>query len=241
VALATKLRVELPRTVAVSAEAEGGGLHTTRRIEWTVPAGSLLRLQQLLAQAGYLPLGWRPAGVPVARTPSGELQAAVDAPKGRFGWRYPNTPRELRALWRTGHANEITRGAVMMFEDDHGLEVDGLAGAKVWQSLLADAIAGKRRAGGYSYVYVHSSVPQSLTLWHNGRTVLSSPGNTGVPAAPTCSARAEPRLRRAAIRLRRQGLPIRRSARSSPSKTERAQPRAVRTQRASTLRHRLTA
>jgi peptidoglycan hydrolase-like protein with peptidoglycan-binding domain len=185
VALATKLRVELPRTVAVSAEAEGGGLHTTRRIEWTVPAGSLLRLQQLLAQAGYLPLGWRPAGVPVARTPSGELQAAVDAPKGRFGWRYPNTPRELRALWRPGHANEITRGAVMMFEDDHGLAVDGLAGAKVWQSLLADAIAGKRRAGGYSYVYVHSSVPQSLTLWHNGRTVLSSPGNTGVPAAPT--------------------------------------------------------
>ncbi len=32
---------------------------------------------------------------------------------------------------------------------------------------------------------MHSSVPQSLTLWHNGHTVLSSPGNTGVPAAPT--------------------------------------------------------
>jgi len=48
-----------------------------------------------------------------------------------------------------------------------------------------DAIAGTRRAGGYSYVYVRSSVPQSLTLWHNGQTVLRSPGNTGVPAAPT--------------------------------------------------------
>ena len=29
----------------------------------------------------------------------------------------------------------------------------------VWHALLADAIAGKRRDGGYSYVYVHSSVP----------------------------------------------------------------------------------
>jgi lipoprotein-anchoring transpeptidase ErfK/SrfK len=73
----------------------------------------------------------------------------------------------------------------MTFQDTHGLDVDALAGAVVWHALLADAIAGKRRERGYSYVYVHSSVPQSLTLWHNGHTVLSSPGNTGVPAAPT--------------------------------------------------------
>jgi lipoprotein-anchoring transpeptidase ErfK/SrfK len=73
----------------------------------------------------------------------------------------------------------------MMFEDSHGLAVDGLAGARVWHALLADAIAGKRRDSGYSYVYVHRNVPQSLTLWHDGHTVLSSPGNTGVPVAPT--------------------------------------------------------
>ena len=28
-------------------------------------------------------------------------------------------------------------------------------------------------------------MPQLLTLWHNGHVVLRSPGNTGVPAAPT--------------------------------------------------------
>src|SRR5207302_858182 len=61
----------------------------------------------------------------------------------------------------------------------------GFAGARVWQALLADAIAGKRRPGGYSYVYVHSSLPQSLTLWHNGPPIPTSPGNPGVPAAPT--------------------------------------------------------
>jgi hypothetical protein len=181
---ATDLRVRLPRAVAVVGRA-GRGLRTTRRLEWTLPPGSLLRLQQLLAQAGYLPLDWRPSGPPVARSLRAELRAAVDAPKGRFSWRYPNTPGELRALWSAERSNEITRGAVMMFEHDHALAVDGLAGARVWHALLADAIAGKRRASGYSYVYVHSSVPQSLTLWHNGHTVLRSPGNTGVPAAPT--------------------------------------------------------
>jgi lipoprotein-anchoring transpeptidase ErfK/SrfK len=73
----------------------------------------------------------------------------------------------------------------MMFEDTHGLDVDALPGARVWHALLTDAIAGRRPESGYSYVYVHSGIPQSLTLWHNGQTVLTSPGNTGVPAAPT--------------------------------------------------------
>ena len=121
----------------------------------------------------------------MARTPSAELRAALDAPKGPFSWRYPHSPAELRTLWNAGRPNAITRGAVMMFEHDHALAVDGFAGARVWHALLADAIAGKRRASGYSYVYVHSSVPQSLTLWHNGEALLRSPGNTGVPAAPT--------------------------------------------------------
>ena len=69
----------------------------------------------------------------MARTPRAELQAAVEAPKGRFSWRYLNSPRELRALWRPTRPNQITRGAVMMFEDNHGLAVDGFAGAAVWQ------------------------------------------------------------------------------------------------------------
>jgi peptidoglycan hydrolase-like protein with peptidoglycan-binding domain len=177
------LRLELPRTVAVTTSK--GNVHAARRIEWTVPPGSTLRLHQLLAQAGYLPLTWTPAGAPVARTPRAEVRAAVRPPKGTFSWRYANTPPELRGLWSEDNSNQITRGAVMMFQDVHGLDVDALPGPVVWRALLKDAIAGKHHGGGYSYVYVHSSLPQSLTLWHNGSTVLSSPGNTGVPAAPT--------------------------------------------------------
>src|SRR5262249_54635719 len=128
---------------------------------------------------------WTPARTDVRRTMRSELAAAVDAPAGQFQWGYPNTPPELRALWKEGVPNEITRGAVMMFEDEHDLPVDAIAGPKVWHALLADAVAGKRRNVGYSYVYVHRDVPQLLTLWHSGRVVLPSPGNAGVPAAPT--------------------------------------------------------
>ena len=102
-----------------------------------------------------------------------------------FAWRYAHTPQELQALWRPGQPNQITRAAVMMFEHDHDLAVDGFAGKNVWRTLIAAAVAGKRKTDGYSYVYVHRSIPQLLTLWHNGHVVLTSPGNTGVPQAPT--------------------------------------------------------
>jgi L,D-transpeptidase catalytic domain len=182
--LSTDLHLRLPQTVAIS-YARGNGLSTTSMLTWSVQPGSLLRLQQLLAQAGYLPLTWQAAGLSVARTPSAELRAAINPPNGRFSWRYPNIPPELRALWTAGQPNQISRGAVMLFEHDHALAVDGLPGHRVWHALLADAIAAKRNTSGYSYVYVHSSIPQSLTLWHDGQTILTSPGNTGVPAAPT--------------------------------------------------------
>ncbi len=178
----SSLRLELPHAFTLV----GGSTATTgRTVAWHVAGASFLRLQQLLAEEGYLPLAWQPAGEPVARQPRAELDAAVSPPEGTFSWGYPNTPSELRSQWILGQPNQITRGAVMMFQHDHGLVVDSFAGAHVWQALLADAVAGKHRTDGYSYVYVHRNVPQLLTLWHNGKVVLTSPGNTGVPAAPT--------------------------------------------------------
>jgi hypothetical protein len=128
---------------------------------------------------------WRPEGAATPSSLRAQLAAAVAPPAGTFSWRFPNTPPELTSQWDPGDWNEITRGAVMMFQDEHGLAVDAIPGPLFWKALLADALAGKRRDDGYSYVFVHRSVPQSLNLWHNGAVILSSPGNTGVPAAPT--------------------------------------------------------
>jgi hypothetical protein len=176
------VRVILPRAVHLAVQA---GRKPIRVLHWQVPTGSTLRLQQLLALLGWLPLRWQASTFLVLTSPKVQLEAALSPPAGRFVWRYANTPPELRALWRDGRPNEITSAAVMMFEDTHGLAVDGLPGPRVWRALIGDTITGKVRTRGYSYVYVHRSVPQSLNLWHNGRVILSSPGNTGVPAAPT--------------------------------------------------------
>jgi hypothetical protein len=182
--LGSQLRVQLPRAVAVTS-GTGSGLRTTSQVEWTVPAGSTLRLQQLLAEQGYLPVDWHPTGAPVARTPGAQAQAAVQPPSGSFNWRYPDTPHQLQAMWTPGQANEIARGAIMKFENAHGITVDGLAGPSVWRLLLADAVAGRRQSIGYTYVYVHREVPEVLTLWHDGHTVLTSPANTGIAGAET--------------------------------------------------------
>ena len=179
--LGAKVRVVLPVGVHLAGQA-GAGL--TRTLRWQVPPGSTLRLQQLLAELGYLPVDWLPTGVDPA-TVAGQLDDAVVPPDGRFTWRFSDDPPELRALWSSGQPNQITRGAIMMFEDTHGLTVDGFAGPRVWSALIDDALHGRRHQGGYNYVFVHRSVPQSLNLWHNGHVILSSPGNTGVPAAPT--------------------------------------------------------
>ena len=180
--LGSEVRVVLPSAVGLVGQS---GTSLTRVLQWEVPPASTLRLQQLLAQLGYLPLGWLPLTDPGPSSTNEQLAAAVSPPPGRFVWRYPNTPPELLSLWSAGQPNEITRGAVMMFEDTHGLAVDGLAGPAVWHALIGDALAGKRLDSGYSYVYVHRNLPQSLNLWHDGQVILSSPGNTGVPAAPT--------------------------------------------------------
>ncbi len=74
---------------------------------------------------------------------------------------------------------------MMKFESTHEITVDGLAGPGVWRALLSDAIAGKRLSSGYTYVYVHREVPEVLTLWHDGHTVLTSAANTGISGAET--------------------------------------------------------
>ena len=177
------LHVRLPAHVDIAAA--GVPAHAATSIAWSVAPASFLRLQQLLATEGYLPLDWAPTGDDVGRSVRSQVRAAIAPPPGRFTWRYPHTPPELQALWQEGQPNMIVRGAVMMFQDEHHLTVDGIAGPAVSRAVLADAVAGKRRTDGYSYVYVHRDVPQLLTLWHNGSIVLTSPGNTGVPAAPT--------------------------------------------------------
>ncbi len=152
---------------------------------WKVPAGSTLRLQELLARQNYLPVRWIARGGASPMTPAAEAAAAVSPPSGSFSWRYPQVPASLRTLWRPGASNVVTEGAVMRFENVHGMATDGVAGPQVWRALLRDDLAGRKYGRGYSYVFVHETLPQSLSLWVAGRVILTSPGNTGIAQSPT--------------------------------------------------------
>ena len=198
--LGSQLKAQLPKPVAVIAgpdaaglsastgsgsSAAAGGLKQTSSVEWTVPPGSTLRLAQLLAETGYLPVSWHPSGPPIAHTPEAQAQAAANPPSGSFNWRYGDTPHQLQALWSPGQWNIVMKGAVMKFENANEMTVDGEAGPAVWRALLAYVLEGKRFTEPYSYVYVHREVPETMTLWSAGRTVESSPANTGIAGAET--------------------------------------------------------
>ena len=151
---------------------------------WHVPPGSTLRLQQLLSTLGYLPLNFQPATA-VATTPEAQEAAAIHPPAGSFSWRYGNVPSALRNMWAPGTAGEMTRGAVMAFENDQGMTADGDAGPAVWKALIGAAATGRRSTFGYTFVMVSENTPESINVWHSGHSVVTGPVNTGIPQAPT--------------------------------------------------------
>ncbi len=158
---------------------QGQRLAATYTDSFSVAQGSTLRLQQLLAQLGYLPLTFAPATQPTAP------QDEADPQEGTFTWRWADQPASLTSLWAPGTYNVVTKGAVMSFESQHGLTSDGLAGPQVWTDLLQAAGTGQTDPQPYGYVYVNESLPERATVYENGAEVYSTPANTGVPAAAT--------------------------------------------------------
>ncbi|HEY5024108.1 MAG TPA: L,D-transpeptidase family protein [Acidimicrobiales bacterium] len=159
---------------------DGKALAAPVTITFTVAQASTERLQQLLAQLNYLPLSFTATG------PAPSPADVITAQAGTLAWRWPNAPSSLMALWSEGYENVVTKGALMDFENQSGLTVDGLAGTRVWSTLLADVAAAKVDADSYTYVYVSKTLPQTLTLYENGAPVLVNiPVNTGAPGADT--------------------------------------------------------
>jgi peptidoglycan hydrolase-like protein with peptidoglycan-binding domain len=154
---------------------------------WTVPPGSTVRLQQMLAILGYLPQKFHYKGPGVGLTYADQEEAAIKPPAGRFTWRYPNTPSWLTSDWQPGAYGEVTKGAVMAFETNLGMTADGLASAAVWRALMTAIVHHQRNSFGYTVVDVSEGSPESESTWHNGKTVVSGPVNTGIPATPTAT------------------------------------------------------
>jgi len=184
----THVTVTIPGGPTGVKSAQGNLLSSPVSIKFRIGSYRSARLGQLLAQLGYLPLTWTAsagATVPTASDTTGQLEAAYNPPAGSWAWQ-SGYPSELRRFWEGGSlSGKIMLGAVMAFEADHGLAIDGVAGPQVWASVLRAVAGDHSNTHGYTYAIAHEGSPETLTIWHDGQVVLHSLANTGIQAAPT--------------------------------------------------------
>ena len=165
--------------------AAGGVLAKTTTERFTTKRWSSLRLKQMLAQMGYLPLKWKPQN-PTAFQPDNvptELAAMYSPPAGTFTWK-KGYPSILTSFWG-GQSSLIMQGAIRAFQSNHGLTMTGVMTPALWRDVVRAAAAGKANPSGYTYALASKASPETLTVWHNGHVVLHTLANTGIPAAPT--------------------------------------------------------
>lgn len=173
-------------TVNVPAPA---GTATTAATSYSFTTGrySMVRLDQILSQLGYIPVTWTPtdsSGDVPANDPNAQLSAAYNPPAGTFTFN-SGYPGALTRQWSVGTNNEIIDGAIRTFEFDHNMNMDGVAGPHVWTRLFNAVARGQQNQHGYTYVWVTQAGTEHLDLYHNGRLAITSLVNTGIPGRAT--------------------------------------------------------
>jgi len=170
----TSYRVTVPATTK---QADGTILRRAVARHFGVAAGSMLRLNQVLAELGYLPLRFVPTG------PFHAASTAVQ--RGTFTWRWRRVAPGLTTLWQPAVYTVITKGALMAFQNDHNFVTDGVASPQVWTALLRAVTTHDVDKATYNYVDVNTAVPQTLTLYVNMRVIYTTLVNTGISSRPT--------------------------------------------------------
>jgi len=96
----------------------------------------------------------------------------------------PGWPSQLSGIWADDRP-EMIKGAVMAFQSQQGLDMDGSAGADTWAALDGAVTHHTDNTAGYTYAIGDQTDPESLTVWHDAKEVLHAPANTGIADAPT--------------------------------------------------------
>ena len=171
--------LEVPGGAAGVLDSAHKKLGATVTVTFTV-ASSTVRLQQLLAQLGYLPVNFTPTG------PSPAPQEMAQPQSGTFAWRWSDPLDGLESRWEAGAFGPITTGAIMTFEDQHSLKVDGQPTTALWSALLQAEPANQADSKPYDYVVVNKNRPENLTVYVNGAVMFSNIlVNTGIPGVDT--------------------------------------------------------
>jgi peptidoglycan hydrolase-like protein with peptidoglycan-binding domain len=149
-----------------------------------VACPSLTAAQQALARLGYLGAKFRPLYVfHGAAGPETRREAAVHAfhpPRGRLAPDPSDAPPVSM-----GQLDETTRGALTVYQEEHGLQATGEPNYATWASLLSSETTNHHGPQPYTWVSVSESIPETLEVHRGHHVVLSTPANTGVPGAET--------------------------------------------------------
>jgi Bacterial Ig-like domain/L,D-transpeptidase catalytic domain len=184
----TRETVSVPAGVS-GVRGEGGGLLTTAvSDQFRTASYSTLRLAQVLAQLGYMPMTWAESGNAASSAQSslaGTQEAlAYQPPAGTFTWE-PGYPSDLHQLWTANGNNVILRGAVYAFQSEHNMTLNGNVTPRLWQKVFHAASENLQNSNGYTYAVASKAAPETLTIWHDGHRVFRSLANTGIPVSPT--------------------------------------------------------
>ncbi len=175
-------------TISTAAADATTAATTSEHYTFEVAQGSILRMEQILAQLHYLPLDFVPAaGVTEPTNFQGEVATISTPLPGKLSWRWFSTPEALQRQWSPGAPNAMLKGALMSFlADQENNSYDGyqiedetvgqLVNASLWDELLHAAASDQADPNPYSYVYVSENLPETLTLWENGSVVLTAAG-----------------------------------------------------------------
>ena len=199
----TKVTLTIPAGMAGAATSTGT-LKKPSTVKFTTGSYSTLGLQLILTRLGYLPLTWTPTSGSAGSIPSNApaagdsgatgstpgsmnevMSTAYAPPAGTFTFK-PGYPTQLTSQWKPGKDNMLDKGAIRAFESAQGLTMDGVAGPDVWSHLLTAAARGQVNPNGYTYAIASQKSPhETLKVWHDGKLILNTPANTGIPAANT--------------------------------------------------------
>ncbi|HEY1825415.1 MAG TPA: L,D-transpeptidase family protein [Acidimicrobiales bacterium] len=130
---------------------------------------------QLLSELHYLPLTFTPG------TPQTSPTQQVN---GTFTWTF-NLPSDLTSQWSVGTNNVILAAALKTFQSQNNLTVTGIANTATWSDLLTAVTNNKVDPATYDYVDVSEQLPETLTLYVNGKVIFTSLVNTGIDVVPT--------------------------------------------------------
>jgi hypothetical protein len=155
-----------------------------RQYTLNVACPGLQALQQALARLNYLPYTidashGRDSG---SKAESRALAAryAFNPPTATLSPNVPHAPG-----LRYGALDPTTHGALMVFQDNHGLSPSGSPEGSTWASLLAAETLGHGDPQPYTFVTVSESIPETLEVHRGSRVVITTPANTGVSGATT--------------------------------------------------------